>query len=164
MATEKDLSDALLNLDVNNQSAPPDPRKMTWKILEHDKRRVRRQIFVAVAFWLMAAFVALAVAVMGGLVMPALAQQLHVQEGIQLDDAKTPIFTLAKFVTIHTVLGTVSFILLVLAGLFTVRLLWLSRQATLRQLNANLAAISEQLKQLTNSAGRTATTQQNDKT
>jgi hypothetical protein len=46
------------------------------------------------------------------------------------------------------VFGSASFTILVFAGLATVLLLLRSRTATLRQINANLLQISEQLKRV----------------
>jgi hypothetical protein len=63
-----------------------------------------------------------------------------------LENPNTPFLMLAKLTAMCMVFGTASFMILVFAGLATVLLLLRSRSATLRQINANLLQISEQLK------------------
>lgn len=63
-----------------------------------------------------------------------------------LDHPNTPFLMLAKLTAVSILLGSLSFIVLVGAGLSTVLLVFRSRRATLRQINANLLRISEQLK------------------
>jgi hypothetical protein len=63
-----------------------------------------------------------------------------------LENPNTPFLVLAKLTAMCMVVGTGSFMILVFAGLATVLLLLRSRSATLRQINANLLQISEQLK------------------
>jgi hypothetical protein len=67
-------------------------------------------------------------------------------EGESPLDTNTPFTVLAKLVAMCLVIGTGAFMALVFAGLATVLLLLRSRSATLRQINANLLQIAEQLK------------------
>jgi hypothetical protein len=53
---------------------------------------------------------------------------------------------LAKLLAACIVVGFLSFVLTMAAGLATVVLVFRSRRTTLRQINANLLQISEQLK------------------
>jgi hypothetical protein len=62
---------------------------------------------------------------------------------------------LAKLTAMSIVCGSLSFVVLVTAGLATVVLVFRSRRATLRQINANLLVISGQLKRLQPSAAAT---------
>ena len=63
-----------------------------------------------------------------------------------MENPDTPFLMLAKLTAMSIVFGSLSFITLVAAGLATVLLMFRSRVATLRQINANLLQISEQLK------------------
>ena len=92
--------------------------------------------------------------VMGGFAFPLIAKMVQEAEVERMQDAEvpslanpdTPFLVLAKLTAMCLVFGTASFIVLVCAGLATVLLLVRSRSATLRQINANLLQISEQLK------------------
>src|SRR5260370_34684264 len=67
---ERDLGRALLNLDGATLAGTPDVRQQTWKILERDRRRVRRLTFVTVVVWLLALALILTVLVAFGLIFP----------------------------------------------------------------------------------------------
>jgi len=70
-----------------------------------------------------------------------------------MEEPNTPFLMLAKLTAMCIVFGSLSFCVLVAAGLATVLLVFRSRRATLRQINANLLQISEQLKGMA-AAGR----------
>lgn len=163
---DKNVGDALLRLDLSPSSDPPTDQ--VERIIDADRRRVTRWTRIAIALWVLAALGAVFIFVMGGLAFPVIAKLLMEEkqavaagkessahketakdaaedEG-PLDNPNTPLTVLAKFVAMCMVFGTASFMLLVLAGLATVLLLVRSRSATLRQINANLMQISEQLK------------------
>src|SRR5947208_13267304 len=53
--TEKELGRALLNLDMAPAPPPaaPDPRELTRKILDRDRRRIRLLALLATLFWIL---------------------------------------------------------------------------------------------------------------
>jgi hypothetical protein len=167
---DKNVGDALLRLDLSPPSETPTTQ--VERIIDTDRRRVKRWTRIAVALWIFAAIGALTIFVMGSLVFPMIAHMImneneaaaaagaakdgkdtadaHKAEQPRgtLEEPNTPFLMLAKVTAMYMVLGSLSFLVLVLAGLATVLLLHRSRIATFRQINANLLQISEQLKRL----------------
>lgn len=171
---DKNVGDALLKLDLTPPSEAP--AAQIERIVDSDRRRVARWTRIAIVLWIMAALGAFLIFVVGGLTFPMIAKMIQeqnqaeivdqaVQEKIGSDQAKTdekllldadapgslenpntPFLLLAKLTAMCMVFGTASFMILVFAGLATVLLLHRTRTATLRQINANLLQISEQLK------------------
>lgn len=141
--TENDLGRALLDLDVA-PPAPLDPRQLTRQVLDRDRRRLRRLAAAAVAFW-----VVTAAGVLGAcpfylmLIAPRL-RAYHAGRATLADDwhAWATVGEWAAYWLLGCTLSCL------LAALCTVALVVLSRRATLRQINAGLVEISEQLKQL----------------
>jgi hypothetical protein len=150
--SEKDLRRALLDLDARQLAGVPDVREQTWKILEQDRRRVGRWTALTIALW------AIAILMIGGmlvgyaLVFPL---QAKLNEDAQLArigltpemrgaaQFKAQIMFQMITVGVTASVGVLSF-----AALATVFLVLASRRATLRQINASLLEISEQLKAL----------------
>jgi hypothetical protein len=166
---DKSVGDALLKLDLSPQTEPPTAQ--VERIIDADRRRVKRWTRIAVALWVFAALGALLIFVIGGLTFPLIAKMImeeneaaaaagdaadgaadHGKDATPkrgtLEEPSTPFQVLAKLIAMVMVFGTASFMLLVLAGLATVLLLLRSRTATFRQINANLLQISEQLKRV----------------
>jgi hypothetical protein len=144
--SDKDLGDALLKLNLTPQAVPKSPE--VERIIESDRRRIKWLTRITVTLWIVAFLGALAIFIGGGLVFPVIAKMLeHAGEG-SIDEANTPFLMLAKLTAMCIVFGSLSFTILVGAGLATVLLVFGSRRATLRQINANLLQISEQLKRL----------------
>jgi hypothetical protein len=157
---DKNVGEALLRLDLSPQAEPPVAQ--VERIIDADRRRVKRWTRVAIALWIFAALGAVLIFVMGALVFPMLDKMIRQENAAAsssspktedakaakgtIDEPTTPFLVLAKLIAMCMVFGTASFMLLVLAGLATVLLLLSSRRATLRQINANLLQISEQLK------------------
>jgi hypothetical protein len=161
---DKNVGDALLRLDLSPQADPPTAQ--IERIIDADHRRVKRWTRIAVALWIFAALGAVFIFIMGGLTFPMIAKLIMEENraiaaagevaAAQADDANapratlenptTPFTLLAKLMAMCMVFGSASFMVLVFAGLATVLLLLRSRSATLRQINANLLQISEQLK------------------
>lgn len=141
---DKDVGDALLKLDLSPQTDPP--TSQIERIIGADRQRVKRWTRISIVLWIVAALGALLIFVMGGLAFPAIAKLLAEQGEGTLENPDTPFLVLAKLIAMCMVFGTASFVALVCAGLATVLLLLRSRSATLRQINANLLQISEQLK------------------
>jgi hypothetical protein len=167
VSLDKNVGDALLKLDLTPSSDPP--AAQIERIIDEDRRRVRRWTRISIALWVIAAVGAMVIFVIGGLAFPLIAKLLMeekkvassvaadgkpeveksvgtTKEGESPLDANTPFTVLAKLVAMCMVIGTAAFMALVFAGLATVLLLVRSRSATLRQINANLLQIAEQLK------------------
>lgn len=162
---DKNVGDALLKLDLSPQTDPPSSQ--VERIIDADQRRVKRWTRIAVALWIVAALGAVLIFIMGGLAFPAIAKAIMEENEAAvavgskktaaadhgtdakwgtLEEPNTPFLMLAKLNAMCMVFGTASFMILVFAGLATVLLLLRTRSATLRQINANLLLISEQLK------------------
>jgi hypothetical protein len=142
--SDKDLGKSLLKLDLTPPGAIG--AVQVDRIIEDDRRRMQWLMRFAVALWILAALGALSIAVGSGFVFPAIAKALHEAGQLPPDDANTPFLMLAKLLAACILFGSLSFVVLVAAGLATVVLVFRSRRATLRQINANLLQISEQLK------------------
>ncbi len=140
----KDVGDALLNLELSPPSKAT--ADQIGRIMDADRRRVRRWMWIAVLLWIVAAIGAFAIFIIGGLTFPFIAKLVAESGEGSLDSPDTPFLALAKLMAVSMVIGTASFVSLVTAGLSTVLLLVCSRRATLRQINSNLLEISEQLK------------------
>jgi hypothetical protein len=167
-----DLGRALLNLDSQTLTGLTDPREQTWKIIEHDRRRVWRWTALTIVLWCSAVGMVLLMLVAYGLVFPLQAklagydEPAHAgapqePERIDLDNLTPEQRELAQFKAqimfqMVTVGVTVSVGILGLAALSTVFLVLSSRKATLRQINASLLEISQQLKQLQQQSGKPA--------
>jgi len=141
--SDKDLSEALLKLDLASATAGPEIER----IIESDRRRVKWLTRLTVGLWILAAAGSLLIFIFGGLVFPMIAKTLKEAGEGSLEQPDTPFLMLAKLTAMSILFGSLSFLVLVAAGLATVTLVFRSRRATLRQINANLLQISEQLKQ-----------------
>jgi hypothetical protein len=148
--SEKDLGRALLDLDSRKLSGASDAREQTWKVLERDRRRVWWLTVLTVATWAAAMLMVLWMLVAFGLLFP---QQARLRDEAQLarlspesrEAAHWEAEIAFKMITVGV---TCSVGILALASLSTVLLVVITRRATLRQINANLVEISEQLKAL----------------
>jgi hypothetical protein len=142
--SDKNLGDALLKLDLT----PGSQNAEIERIIDSDRRKIKWLTRATISLWILAASGALLVFVFGGLVFPMIAKLLKQAGEGSIEQADTPFLMLAKLTAMSIVFGSLSFLILVSAGLATVLLVFRSRRATLRQINANLVQISEQLKQL----------------
>jgi uncharacterized membrane protein HdeD (DUF308 family) len=147
--SEKDLGKALLQLDAAKLASVPDTRQQTWNILTRDRVRVRLLTGVTIFVWLLAAFLVIASLVGFGLIIPQQAKLMQ-----ELDEGKlTPAErdTIQRSILVGLFKGTLmiafSVAVMSLTAIFTVLLIFASRRATLRQVNASLMEISEQLRQ-----------------
>ena len=141
--SDRKLGEALLQLDLAPAAKPT--AAQVERIIERDRRRVRWLTRLTVALWILAAAGAVLIFVIGGFVFPMIAKLLHEAGEGSLDRPDTPFLMLAKLTALAIAGGSISFVTLVAAGLATVLLVFRSRHATLRQINANLLQISEQL-------------------
>ena len=148
--SESDLGQALLNVDASNLAGVPDNRQLTWKILEHDRRLVRRLTILTMTIWLMAVGAIGFVLIAFGFLFPLQAKlerdtpdgRITPQNRAALESVTRQTFQML------TLAIAASVGILALAALSTVRLIFASRRATLRQVNASLVEISQQLKEL----------------
>ena len=147
--TEKDLGRALLALDAD-KLAGDDARQQTWKILERDRRRVWWLTAITIALWAGAILMVFGMLVAFGLVFPLQAKLRDPAELARLppemrQDAQFKAQIAFQMVTVGV---TCSVGILAMAALATILLVLATRRATLRQINASLLEISQQLKEL----------------
>jgi hypothetical protein len=128
---EKELADRLLKLGASELSNLPSPRELTQRVIARDRRRVTALAVVALVFWL------------GSIVvLYVFMVEIALKVGGPADDPNAAIvyrFLLGLSASIEAL----SFALLV-----TMVLLFVSRRASLRQINANLIEISDKLERL----------------
>lgn len=147
--TEKELGRALLKLDMAPPPPlppppPPDSHQLTRKILARDQRQIRQLIRLAAFFWVLAvAGPGLLIWVFLNSITPRLEAYAGGRREFQEDVGA---WLVLSNVGAEIILACV--IALLLAATCTILLILASRRATLRQINANLAEISEQLKLL----------------
>jgi hypothetical protein len=168
VSLDKNVGDALLKLNLSPQS--DSPAVQIERIIDEDRRRVKRWTRISITLWIIAAAGALFILIMGAMAFPLIAKlvmdekhaaspaagdgKVDAQKSVStakveespLEDSNTSFTVLAKLVAMCVVIGCAAFMVLVFAGLATVLLLLRSRSATLRQINANLLQIAEQLK------------------
>ncbi|HZY85954.1 MAG TPA: hypothetical protein VFE78_14070 [Gemmataceae bacterium] len=148
--SEKELGKALLNLDALALAGVPDARQQTWQVLERDRRRVRWLTGLTVAVWVLAMLLTLGVLVAFGFLFPQYALMMHGVEQGKLTQAQGQEMLRAYLMGLQKSLLVLALAVAALtkAALLTVVLVFASRRATLRQLNASLIEIAEQLKRL----------------
>ena len=147
---EKELGHALLALDSEQLAGNPGARQQTWKILERDRRRVWWLTAITITLWAAAILMVLAMLVAYGLVFPLQAKLRDPAELARLppemrQDAQFKAQVAFQMVTLGV---TCSVGILAMAALATILLVLASRRATLRQINASLLEISQQLREL----------------
>jgi predicted histidine transporter YuiF (NhaC family) len=147
--TDKDLGRALLALDAD-KLAGSDTRQQTWQILERDRRRVWWLTAVTIMLWAAAILMVFGMLVAFGLVFPLQAKLRDPAELARIppemrQDAQFKAQIAFQMVTVGV---TCSVGILALAALATILLVLATRRATLRQINASLLEISQQLKDL----------------
>jgi len=152
--TEPEMRRALLDLDAANPAAYPDAKQLTWMVLERDRRYVRRLSGVTIGAWLLATLLILTSLVGFGLVFPRMAKlRMDLAEGkVTAADRDRIEAENARDFSIGTLQVALAVLVLGVAAFCTVMLVMASRRATLRQINAGLMAISQQLGQLTQAA------------
>ncbi len=175
---EQELGKALLDLDAHRLAGGGDAREQTWKILERDRNRVWWWTAITFTLWGCALFMVVLMMIHYALIFPLQAKlhseeelaragmkppELHERGSTtakESDENEAATLRLtpeqreaAKFKAqilfqMATVGVTFSVGLTCLAVLSSVLLNRASRQATLRQINASLLEISQQLKEL----------------
>jgi hypothetical protein len=154
--SEKELGRALLELDSQKLAGAGDVQQQTWKILEADRRRVWWWTAITISLWAVALLMVLWMLVAFGLLFPF---QAHLAQDDQLarigidpamrDKALLKAQIMFQMITVGV---TVSLGVTCLAILSSILLNRASRRATLRQINASLLEISNQLKELRQSS------------
>lgn len=147
---ERELGRALLNLDGVTLGDTPDVRQQTWRIVERDRRRVRRLTFITIAVWLLAVALILSVLVAFGFIFPREARLFEEMQERKLPTAEREKLWMMELMAFQkgTLLMAFSIAILSWAAFSTVLLVFASRRATLRQINSSLLEVSEQLKQM----------------
>ena len=147
---ERELGCKLLELDALDLTRPADPRLHTERILARDRRRGRWLTVFAVGLWGFAGLLACLVLVILGLLFPMKAK-LQIPE----QRARIPAAQVAQLerdvdqgMNMMLVLTALSVGISTAAALCTLLLIVTSRRATLRQVNANLLEICDQLRRL----------------
>ena len=161
--SEQDLGKALLELDAHRLTGGADTRELTGRILERDRSRVWWWTVSTFALWAAAIGMVMAMMVAFALVFPLQAKlhgradqpaaAVNPSERLDLDNLTPEQRTRAQFdaqimFQMVTVGVTVSVGITCLAVLASLMLSRASRRATLRQINASLLEISQQLKEL----------------
>jgi hypothetical protein len=140
--TEKELGKALLNLD--RPPAAPDPRELTRRILDRDRRRIRLWAGLATLFWILTTVGMVCLCPFYVMVVAPRLRAYQAGRAQLANDWND--WALVCDWAAYWILACI--LSLLLAALCTVLLILLSRRATLRQINASLLEISEQLKAL----------------
>jgi hypothetical protein len=147
--SESDLSKALLNVDATNLAGVPDDRQLTWRILEYDRRTMRRLTILTLIIWVMAIVSIGFVLIAFGFLFPLQAKLRNEAERDIPAQNRNALQQVAQQTFQMLVVGIAYSVgILALAALSTVRLTFASRRATLRQVNSSLVEISQQLKDL----------------
>jgi ABC-type uncharacterized transport system permease subunit len=146
--TDRDLGRALLDLDAATLAGKDDIPARTAAVLQRDRVRLRLLTWSTMAIWLLALVLIFGDLVYFALLFPrqALLHQ-HIDAG---DLPAEQILEVERALLIEFHMGTLliafSVFITTLAAFLTVLLILATRRATLRQVNANLAEICEQLK------------------
>src|ERR1700726_3297377 len=140
--TDKELAKALLQMGSSELHSTPDAGELTKKILARDRRRVWLVAAVTLFFWVMSALA------LFGFMFTLLGMIGEIQQ-----PGRPPADPLIAAVYKFLLVLAASLESLILAFLCTILLMFFSRRATLRQVNANLAEISHQLKELKQATG-----------
>lgn len=146
--SERELGQALLKLDATALGNVPDSRQLTWRILEHDRRQVRRLTILTLVIWVLAAGLVGFILIAFGLLFPMQAKLINEAATIEPKQREAMELVARQTFQMLTLAIAGSVGILALAALSTVRLIFASRRATLRQVNASLLEISGQLKEL----------------
>jgi len=146
---ESELSEALLKFDAGLSADQPDPRQQVREVLRRDKLRLQLIASVTVVLWL-AGLIATTALVWVSIValFPKLQGALHNAGKIPANNYQQIETAFSYLIGYGATLLAASVGVIALAALGTILLVFASRRATIRQVNATLIDISEQLKQL----------------
>jgi hypothetical protein len=152
---ERELAQMLLNLDV---AAAKDPRQLTQSVLDKDRRRLRLLTFLGISAWGIAVLLILLAMVNFALLFPRHAKlRMDFESGAitaaERDTQQTAYLTDYQMASFQV---TLSLLALLPAALLTLLLISATRKSTLRQVNANLIEIGQELKALRHSLAKGA--------
>ena len=150
---ENELEKGLLHLQSGTVRDTASDRQLARTIVRRDRRRVRVLVVLAVVFWLIAA-AGVSFAVSSALfhLYPKQHQLMHDTALGRITPERANQIQALHFraVEICTLVVASAFVAATLAAACTVGLVLVSRQATLRQINASLAEIHERLQEQRN--------------
>ena len=159
--SEKELGRALLDLDSRQLAGITDPREQTWKILERDRRRVWWLTALSISLWAAAILMVLWMMVAFALIFPLQAKLRDEAQlariGLTPEMGEDAQFKAQMMFQMGVVGVTVAVGVTCLAVLASLLLNIANRRATLRQINASLLEISQQLKELRQTPTKPAT-------
>jgi hypothetical protein len=149
---EKEMGDALLKF---GSVGTIDTKLLTQRVLDRDHRRVRLLLGVTIFIWLIAGTLVLAGLVDYGFIFPQQAKLLQQIEAGSITPAQRDRTQVAILVGFQkgSLLVTFGVAKMCFAALCTVILVVVSRRATLRQVNAGLVEVTEQLRLLSPASG-----------
>jgi hypothetical protein len=156
---EKELGKALLQLAADKVAAEPNAAQLTQPILDRDKRRVHLLTGLTIATWVVAGLLILCVLLSFIFIIIPQIKTLtqNTETGNLTSDQTLSILRMHTLMFLKSsILIAFSVLIMAAAALFTVLLIFASRQATLRQVTANLAEVSQQLKILRSSPSGSA--------
>jgi hypothetical protein len=151
---EKELGDALLGWSTVPRPPSAEADELVRRVLQRDRRRVRRLTIATVLLWLLAVLlIPLYFTFFAVWILPkanwVMQEMITHKAGIDPPrlayDAQMVLQVTAR-IGIAVVTGSVVTVLL--AAWATVALVFAARRATLRQVNANLTEIAEQIRRL----------------
>src|ERR1041385_4999429 len=137
---EREMGRELLRWDTLGSSPGGDPRELTRRGIRKDRRRMRVLIAFTIFFWVLGAVGIFLVNLAFFLLVAPKLVQIAQDQGVH----QLVVAALGKGAAL-TALCVAS---LALAALHTIFLVLASRRATLRQVNAQLREITEELKRL----------------
>jgi hypothetical protein len=141
---DNELGKALLNLGTQPPTATSDPKRMSDQVIERDRGRIRLLVGAATLLWVLAAAgVAWLIFLYFVIVVPRLNAYAAHRVDLQNDWSE---WIRAFNSCAEILLACIAALLL--AAISTVLLILASRRATLRQIKADLAVISNQLRGL----------------
>lgn len=152
---DRELGRALLELDAATIGGKNDLAAKTTAVLQRDRFRVRLLTWATVAVWVIALLLILGDLINFALLFPRHALFLQQLDAGQITPAERDQMQRELFIEFQmgTLVIAFSVFVTTLAAFLTVLLILATRRATLRQVNANLAEICEQLRQM---RGKTA--------
>lgn len=132
--SEKNLANALLNFEACEYSQD-EVRVQTQQIIARDRRWVKAMTVVTALLWLAS------IGILYWFIATLIGEYTQLQQAADADPAIADIYEFLIMLG-----GSVE--ALIFALLSTVVLMYFSRRATLRQVNANLVSLSQQLEEM----------------
>jgi ABC-type phosphate transport system permease subunit len=138
---DRELGKALLKLDTTPKLSDLDPRQLARNIVQRDRRRIRLLAGLATVFWVLAA-AGMVWLVSFYMIQVAPRLRAYAAGRMQLENDWNDWARAGDLAAKSLLLFLVA---LLVAAISTVLLILLSRQVTLRQINASLIELSDRL-------------------